>query len=544
MLFTPLWFWGLRRELADFAVGATVIGGRFNYPAFRLSLARTGETRDLVFWLDPAFARAEWSEPRETGMLPGAWRALDSAHCCSVEQPHCDRRLRLTFAADENTLVLDFFAFGRSGLRLSNPEADSEEIASSGQIPGDPAPPNTPLVTELAANTPRPELTGNDLVDWLHSKVRGLDSLWIEAVEAVAGESAEAAWAFVCEQGAALQKQPLQAYVVERAGTPAQVSLVDFSTQLPELHFSAADSLSAAAGRVVYHLRKQRERTYESERILSTARSMRGRLKRRLRKLQEDARQQQDHAIWQENADWLTAKLGQIQQGETSLIVPTADGTREVELDPSMPPSRLAKRWYHKARRLRRGLDITRRQLEEAEQELARIDAALSAARAEDPSTPEDSAAWEELQKLTTTAMAGSKRSKTEARLPFRRFRSPGGLAVWVGRNNKENDELTLHHAHKRDLWFHAQQTPGSHVVLRSHALSQAPAKADIIAAAAVAAFFSKARHSSKVPVIYTEARYVRKPRKAPPGQVLVEREKSVMVAPETLPEWNEDDSR
>jgi predicted ribosome quality control (RQC) complex YloA/Tae2 family protein len=72
--------------------------------------------------------------------------------------------------------------------------------------------------------------------------------------------------------------------------------------------------------------------------------------------------------------------------------------------------------------------------------------------------------------------------------------------------------------------------------------LKQAPPGADILAAAATAAYFSRARTSAKVPVIYTQARYVRKPRKAPPGKVIVERERSIMVEPALPPPWGEDE--
>ena len=554
MLFTPLWFWALRREIESFAVGATVAGGRLAYPAFRLSLSRQGETRDLVFWLDSAYARAEWADLRDLSDLPGAWATLGGSICRSVEQPDTDRRLRLALDSERGQLTLDFFAYGKSGLILMGTGTQVDPIALIGRIPGEAPVPDRPLVSDLTSDTPPPAKPCPDLTTWLHDAVRGLDDIWIAAAMAasdvapdapdVSEAESNAAWQFICNRGQALRHQPLQSFVVKDSDTVLRTSLVDFSLQLPHLTFTPSESLSAASGRTVYYLRREQAQTNDFDRLMTIARGKRGRIKRRLGRLQEDARQQQDHAIWQENADCLTAQLGQIQKGEANLEVHTADGTRTVELDPAIPPSRQAKRWYHKARRLRRGLDITRKQLETTQAELSTLEDAIAAAQAEVPSeSPTDSHVWRKLRELVGDTDSGKRADKSAPRLPFRRYRSPGGLAIWVGRNNKENDELTLHQAHKKDLWFHAQQTPGSHVVLRSHALSQTPAKADILAAAAVAAFYSKARHSSKVPVIYTEARYVRKARKAPPGQVLVEREKSVMVLPEKPPEWNESDN-
>jgi predicted ribosome quality control (RQC) complex YloA/Tae2 family protein len=103
---------------------------------------------------------------------------------------------------------------------------------------------------------------------------------------------------------------------------------------------------------------------------------------------------------------------------------------------------------------------------------------------------------------------------------------------VWVGRNNKENDVLTHRTAHSLDIWLHAQGVPGSHVILRTGGKPEQVPRSVLEKAAALAAMNSKARHSGLVPVIHTEQRYVRKPRKAPPGTAVCLREKSVFVEP------------
>ena len=105
-----------------------------------------------------------------------------------------------------------------------------------------------------------------------------------------------------------------------------------------------------------------------------------------------------------------------------------------------------------------------------------------------------------------------------------------------MGRNNKENDYLTFRFARPEDLWFHAQDVPGSHVVLRRKEKKKEPSHNAIREAAQVAAHFSKARGAKKVPVIYTMAKYVKKPKRGKPGLALVEREKTILVEPK-LPE-------
>ncbi|MBD3349334.1 MAG: DUF814 domain-containing protein, partial [Candidatus Eisenbacteria bacterium] len=121
-------------------------------------------------------------------------------------------------------------------------------------------------------------------------------------------------------------------------------------------------------------------------------------------------------------------------------------------------------------------------------------------------------------------------------RVRFRTYLVSGGWKVLVGKSNRDNDLLTHGVARPRDLWFHVRQAPGSHVVLRKHGQKSEPDRRAIMEAAAIAAFHSKARGSSAVPVTYTERRYVRKPRGAKPGLAVVTNEKVVFVEP-GLPE-------
>ncbi len=117
-----------------------------------------------------------------------------------------------------------------------------------------------------------------------------------------------------------------------------------------------------------------------------------------------------------------------------------------------------------------------------------------------------------------------------------RRFVLPEGWVVLVGRSNAENDVLTHQAARPRDLWFHARGVAGSHVVLQRGDRQDNPSKGALDQAASIAAYYSKARTSRHAPVIHTEKRYVRKPRKAPPGLAVCLREKVLMVEPKLPP--------
>ncbi|WP_353258676.1 Rqc2 family fibronectin-binding protein [Prochlorothrix hollandica] len=123
-----------------------------------------------------------------------------------------------------------------------------------------------------------------------------------------------------------------------------------------------------------------------------------------------------------------------------------------------------------------------------------------------------------------------NRRSQTD----FYRYRSPQGLEVWVGRNNHQNDDLTFRVATAYDLWFHAQEIPGSHVLLRLEP-GQVPEAEDLAYAADVASYHSRARQGDRAPVVYTEPRHVYKPNGAAPGLVIYKHERILWGSPQNI---------
>jgi predicted ribosome quality control (RQC) complex YloA/Tae2 family protein len=119
------------------------------------------------------------------------------------------------------------------------------------------------------------------------------------------------------------------------------------------------------------------------------------------------------------------------------------------------------------------------------------------------------------------------------ARLQPRRLKTDEGWHVLIGRNNEGNDYVTHVLARPEDYWFHAHGSPGSHVVLRRGKGKDEPSKATIEQVAQWAAFYSQARTAGRVPVIVTRKKYVRKPRKGPPGLALCTNEKTLIVRPQ-----------
>ena len=111
-----------------------------------------------------------------------------------------------------------------------------------------------------------------------------------------------------------------------------------------------------------------------------------------------------------------------------------------------------------------------------------------------------------------------------------REFKTSGGFRVLVGRNNRQNDKLTLKDADYRDLWFHVQKLHGSHVILCTN--GGEPGDQDITEAASLAAYYSQAKDSANVPVDCTQVKYVKKPAGARPGMVIYTTYRTVNVTP------------
>ena len=135
------------------------------------------------------------------------------------------------------------------------------------------------------------------------------------------------------------------------------------------------------------------------------------------------------------------------------------------------------------------------------------------------------------------TVMTRSGGKSESANIPgIRRYLSTDGYEVWVGRGARDNDQLTFRHARPNDLWLHAGDYPGSHVVVRNPYRKEVPHRT-MIEAAQLAAHFSQANEDSKVVVHYTQRKFLSKPKGAAPGLVRMSNFRSITVAPqESIP--------
>lgn len=241
---------------------------------------------------------------------------------------------------------------------------------------------------------------------------------------------------------------------------------------------------------------------------------------------------------YREYGDLITANIYRIQEGHKSVELENYFdenmNTVKITLDPSLSPSQNAQKYYKKYNKSKTALKEAQKQLEQSAEELEYIESTLAmvetADRLEDISVIRRELANEGYIKRSTNAQ---KKQKAEQSKPMH-FVSSDGFDIYVGRNNTQNDYLTLKLANSSDLWFHTKDIHGSHTVIKLGLDKDVP-KQTILEAAALAAYYSKARESSQVPVDYTTIKNVKKPNGAKPGMVIYEHYNTVYIKPELL---------
>lgn len=305
-------------------------------------------------------------------------------------------------------------------------------------------------------------------------------------------------------------------------------------------------------------IRQQRDVDALRQRLMKAVRRHTKRLRRKLefrRADEERARQAERYRRW---ADLIMASIGQLgdEPGRESVRVPDwfAEGVDplpevDIPLDPTMSPMANAQRYYSQYRKYSQAVALIARQVEETEGELRYLEG-IQLALEWNPGPQELEELEEELAAagyMTSRDGSAARRAGGRGARPGRtaraedggsqpyRFVLPDGSEVRVGRNNRQNDRLTMGWARPDDIWLHARNIPGAHVILRpaGSRSGQEPDPEVLETAAMLAAWFSRARASQNVPVDYTLRRYVRKPKGARPGMVIYERQRTLFVTPD-----------
>ncbi len=332
-----------------------------------------------------------------------------------------------------------------------------------------------------------------------------------------------------------VQQKAFIAYLLVREGKPVDFSFLPILQYGPETESIRQDSFSALLDGF-YERREAAERVRQrGQDLVKAVTNARDRTARKLANQAKELAATLDREKLREQGDIITSNLHRMEKGMAVLRAQNFydPDYREIDikLDPLLTPQQNAAKYYKDYNKAKKAEEMLTIQIEKGERELEYLNSVL-----ENISLAEGERDLGEIrQELTDTGYlrrpkTAAKRVKRVAGRPME-FRSTAGLRITVGKNNSQNDQLTTKMAYKSDIWLHTQKIHGSHVILWLEG-GEADARS-LTEAAILAATFSQAGDSTRVPVDYTPVKYVKKPAGARPGMVVYTTYQTAVVDPD-----------
>lgn len=307
------------------------------------------------------------------------------------------------------------------------------------------------------------------------------------------------------------------------------INIEQYSTAMLITHCDSANGLLDGFFANTDRSERTRQRAHDLLKLLINSYE---RVSRKLELQKKELAECGEREVFRVCGDLINANIWRLEKGQSKAELEDfyTGEVREIQLDPRLTPAQNAQKYYNEYRKL----DTAEKKLTEliakGQQELVYIDSVFDAA-----SRTESEADLAEIRRelreqgyLKGGAKPDERVKKTSEPL---HFRSTEGFEILVGRNNRQNDQLTLKTAKAADIWLHTQGIAGSHVIIRTE--GKQPGEKTLFEAAQLAAFHSKGRASAQVPVDYTAVKFVKKPAGAKPGMVIFTNNKTLFVAPD-----------
>ena len=284
-----------------------------------------------------------------------------------------------------------------------------------------------------------------------------------------------------------------------------------------------------------YEKREQAERVRQKgQDLLKTATTARDRVRRKLAAQEKELAACLDRDRLRICGELITANLYRMERGQSRLTAQNyydencAD--MDIPLDVRLSPQENAARYFKQYAKAKTAEKYLTAQLQKGREELQYLESVL-----QELSQAESEQDFNDIRTELTDGgyirQRGKKQSGFQRASRPREFRTSAGLRVLVGRSNRQNDRLTTKDADKRDLWLHTQKIHGSHVILCTGGAE--PDEQSLMEAASLAAYFSQAQDSAKVPVDYTPVKFVKKPAGARPGMVVYTTYQTLLADPD-----------
>jgi predicted ribosome quality control (RQC) complex YloA/Tae2 family protein len=350
-----------------------------------------------------------------------------------------------------------------------------------------------------------------------------------------------------------LETEELSASAIPIAFTPY---VLEQYAELPGMRIRTSPSINALIDE--YYAGAEWRDAMESVRspIRKVLQTQRERTRRKAQLLQQELAATEEANTYRLQAELLLAYQHEIQQGQTSATVQNFfDGEASevtIPLDPRFDAVGNANRLFNKYHKLRRGLALVPGQIEQNNTEMATIEqlladlmlaetpAEVALVRAEVQAagyirgakargTSSTSSRGKQSTKGKSGKQAKGKPVPPGGGVPLH-VQSRDGFTILIGKNSRQNEEVTFHQASPNDIWLHARGVPGAHVIIK--AAGREVPRSTIEQAASLAAWYCQARGSTSVPIDYTLQRHVRHMKGGGPGMVIYERERTVNVIP------------
>ncbi|ALM29434.1 Rqc2 family fibronectin-binding protein [Bacillus altitudinis] len=253
----------------------------------------------------------------------------------------------------------------------------------------------------------------------------------------------------------------------------------------------------------------------------------------KLKKLTRTLEESQNAHKYQLYGELLTANIYAIKKGDKEATVinyyDEDGGEITIPLKTNKTPSENAQAYFTKYQKAKNAVEAVNEQIERTHEEIVYFDELIQQLSSASPKDLEE--IREELVegKYLRPKQKRNAKKKKPSTIQLEAYESSQGVPILVGKNNKQNEYLTTKAAARDDIWLHTKDIPGSHVVIRH----KAPDEQTLLEAAQIAAYFSKAKESSSVPVDYTKIRHVKKPNGAKPGFVTYDQQQTLFVTPD-----------
>lgn len=261
------------------------------------------------------------------------------------------------------------------------------------------------------------------------------------------------------------------------------------------------------------------------------------RTKNKLAKQKEELLDSQSREKYKIYADLISANIYRIPKGADQVELENFYDENmtilTVPLDPKLTAAQNAQRYYKRFSKLKTAEKLLLDQIPETEEEVLYFENILFSLENVEEIQELDEIREELIKEgyIKDTSRSRKKRKDQEAPSKPYHYISSDGFSILVGKNNRQNEQLTLRTARKEDIWLHVKDMPGSHVIIRRE--NKEVPESTLMEAAVLAAYYSKGKNSSLVDVDYTEKKNVRKPNKAKPGMVIYENYNTITVKPD-----------